>query len=137
MMSHIPNVLKPITIEELHYPYEMKSNAQLIEFANFMVRPPPSKPVEIFMICDIIQCLITFIACANVMAKKGRLRQVQLVTLRKSPYGTFIVPNAVWIMLAGTCIYLLSWIGFCGWMVFTQWTNRPFTEWLWYIPFPW
>ncbi|SPO26986.1 related to membrane protein Dik6 [Ustilago trichophora] len=94
-------LMRPITPEELHYPYPMETNAQLIDFANLMLRPPPSKAVEVFMIIDIIQCIITLIGCAHVVVKKGRMRDVEIFKLRKSPYGTFIVPNAVWVLLTG------------------------------------
>lgn len=130
-------MMRPITPEELHFPYPMETNAQLIDFANLMLRPHPSKAVKVFMIIDIIQCVITFIACAHVVAKKGRMRDAKIFTLRKSAYGTFIVPNAVWVLLTGVCTYLLVWAGFCSWIVYAQRTNRPLAEWLWFIPFPW
>ncbi|SPO27333.1 related to membrane protein Dik6 [Ustilago trichophora] len=97
MFYNVPmRMMRPITPEELHFPYPMETNAQLIDFAKFMVRPTLSKPVQVFMIIDIIQCVITFIGCAHVVVKKGRMRDVKIFTLRKSAYGTFIVPNAVW-----------------------------------------
>ncbi|KAJ1577068.1 hypothetical protein NDA11_004129 [Ustilago hordei] len=136
-MSHVPMMLRPIKPEDLVFPHEMNTNRDLLAFANLMIRPPPSKPVEIFMICDIVQCLITLFACTNVMVKKGRMRDFRIITLRKSPYGTFIVPNAIWILLTGMVVYLVEWTVFCTWIVFVQKTNRPLAEWLWYIPFPW
>ncbi|SPC61344.1 related to membrane protein Dik6 [Ustilago sp. UG-2017b] len=136
-MSHVPMMLRPIKPEDLVFPHEMNTNRDLLAFANLMIRPPPSKPVEVFMICDIVQCLITLFVCANVMVKKGRMRDFRIITLRKSPYGTFIVPNAIWILLTGMVLYLVEWTVFCTWIVFVQKTNRPLAEWLWYIPFPW
>lgn len=136
-MSHVPMMLRPIKPEDLAFPHEMNTNRDLLAFANLMIRPPPSKPVEVFMICDIVQCLITLFACTNVMVKKGRMRDFRLITWRKSPYGTFIVPNAIWILLTGVVVYLVQWTVFCTWIVFVQKTNRPLAEWLWYIPFPW
>lgn len=136
-MFSIPMMMRTITVNDVQFPQEFKTNRDLLTFANLIIRPPPSKPVEFFMICDIIQCLLTFIACANVMVKKGRMQDVRLVTLRKSPYGTFIVPNAVWTLLSGVVIYLLTWMGFCSWILFVQETDRPIAEWVWFIPFPW
>ncbi len=136
-MSHIPNMFRTITVDELTFPSAMKTNRELLAFADLMIRPPASQALEVFMGFDILQSLITFIVCAHVMIKKGRMRDVRIFTLRKSPYGTFIVPNAVWTLLAGVCTYLVSWAGFCAYIVFIQETDRPLAEWLFYIPFPW
>lgn len=136
-MVWLPNLLRPIRPDEWHFPYEFKTNRELIAFGNSMLRPHPSKAVEIYMICDVVQCLITFCACAYTLAKKGRMRNIRLFALRKSPYGTFIVPNAVCVLLTGVSVYLLMWAGFCIWIVWVQKSDHPLFEWLWFIPFPW
>lgn len=115
----------------------MKTNAQALAFSNNTIRPPPSNALEIYMICDVVQCILTFFAIANVLLKKGRLRTLRLFTMRKSPYGTFIVPNAIVVLLIGVSVYLLSWSGFCSYIVWVQKTDHPLAEWLWFIPFPW
>lgn len=136
-MVFLPSLVRRIRPEDLHYPYEMETNRQFIAFANGMLRPRPSSAVEIYMLCDVVQCLITFIACVNVLVKKGRLRNLRIFSLRKSGHGTFIVPNAVVVLLIGVCVYLLEWAGFCSYIVWVQKTDRPVFEWLWFIPYPW
>ena len=137
-MLRLPNMFKAIRLDELQYPYEMKTNAQLIDFANTMIRPRPSRPVEIYMILDIAQSLFTFGVCAYVMLKRGRMKDARFFTFRKSPSGTFIVPNAILVVLSLFGCYLLSWMIFSAWIVFgVQFRNRPLVEWLFYIPLPW
>ncbi|CDW97108.1 hypothetical protein [Sporisorium scitamineum] len=109
-MWHIPNFFKTIPLEQVHLPYEMRTNAELLAFANAYFRPRPSRPLEIYMICDIAQSIITFCCCSYVMLRKGRMKDARLVTLCQSPYGRFLVPN---------------------------FTHRPLAEWLFYIPLPW
>lgn len=136
-MVRIPNLTRSIRLDEFHMPSGIATNAQLIDFANSIIRPHPSKAVEIYMLCDVVQCLITFVACAYVLMKKGRLQNVRIFTLRTSPHGTFIVPNAICVLLTGVCVYLLMWAGFCSWIVWVQRTDHPLFEWLWFIPYPW
>ena len=137
-MSYVPsNLLRLFAIDELHFPYEMKTNAQLIEFSNLLLRPRPSQAVEALMMVDIVQSVLTLALCARVVIQKRRIQDLRVFTLRESPYGTFVVPNAVWVLLVGVCTYLLGWAGFCSYIVFVQKTNRPLKEYLWFIPFPW
>lgn len=136
-MFYFPDLLHTIRPDELHWPYEMKTNRDLLDFANGMLRPAPSTAVEIFMLCDVVQCLLTLGALLYTLAKKGRVRNLSIFSLRKSPYGTFIVPNAVVAMLSGMCIFLTTWAGFCAYIVWVQRSDHPLADWLWFIPYPW
>ncbi|EST07393.1 hypothetical protein PSEUBRA_003214 [Kalmanozyma brasiliensis GHG001] len=136
-MVRIVNKFRAFTVDEFHFPHEMKTNGDLIRFAKPLLCPKPSKAVEIYMILDIIQSVMTFALCMSVMFKKGRTKNFRIFTLRKSPHGTFIVPNAIVWLLGLVSIYLLAWAGFCSYILFVQETGRPLIEWLWYIPLPW
>ncbi|SJX62616.1 related to membrane protein Dik6 [Sporisorium reilianum f. sp. reilianum] len=87
-MLRVPQFFKVFTPDDIRFPHEMQTNAELIAYANWMLRPKPSKPVEIYMICDIIQSVFTFGACAYVMLKKGRMKDARFLTLCKSAWGT-------------------------------------------------
>lgn len=136
-MSYVPNLDKPISTTQLTFPHAMRTNSDLLLFANSILRPRPSKAVEIYMILDVIQSFCTFCLCALVIFKRGRVKDFRIISLRKTPYGTFIVPNAVWWMLALIAVYLAGWAGFCSWILWVQETDRPLVEWLWYVPLPW
>lgn len=137
-MLYIPNLFKTIPVEAVKIPAWIHTNADLIDYANGLLRPCPSSSIEIYMICDIVQSIITFCCCAYVMLKKGRMKDARFVTLCRSPFGTYIVPNVIWTLLSLFGVYLVSWgMGFCSWIIYVQWTDRPLVEWLWYIPLPW
>lgn len=129
-MVFLPNLLCQIHPDDLHYPYNMTTNGELLDFANSMLRPHGSTAVEVFMGCDIFQCLVTFSVCLYTLAKKGRMRNLSLFSLRKSPCGTFIVPNAVVVFLVGVCIFLITWSGFCGYIIWVQKSDHPLFYWL-------
>ena len=133
----VPSLIHQIQLDELVYPHEMKTNRELIQFANQMIRPAPSLAVEIFMLCDIVQCMIAVAGCTRILVQKGRMSSLRFFSLRKGPHGTFIVPNCVIMLIAGTNIYAAAWAGFCAWIIFVQKSGRPLIDWLWYIPLPW
>lgn len=136
-MWDVPNMFRTIRPEELHMPPEANTNAAVMDVVRNIIQPNSSIAVEMFMICDAAQCLATTWMCMCVLVKKGRMRSIRLFTLKKSPYGTFIVPNAICILLVGTCIYLLTWAGYCGYIVYIQKTDRPLVDWVWFVPYPW
>lgn len=132
-----PNLFKTITVDQLSYPYEMKTNSMLLSFANAGIRPRHTKAVENYMIFDIVQSVFSFALCASVLFKKGRVKKARIITLRRSPYGSFIVPNAIWWILALLSAYQMSWSGFCAYIIYIQRTSRPLAGWLFYVPLPW
>lgn len=129
-MSSLPNLLRTIHPGYVPFIDGARTNRELLDFANKMLRPPGNDAVEIYMLLDVAQCLITFSACAYTLSKKGRMRKIAIVSLRKTPDGTFIVPNAVLAFLVGVCIFLLDWAGFAIYIVWVQKTNHLTSDWL-------
>ncbi|SPO26985.1 related to membrane protein Dik6 [Ustilago trichophora] len=134
-MWYAPDLVRTIRLDEFDFPHQFKTNGELVDWSNSVFRPNPSLAVEVYMLFDVAQCIATFSFIAYVLFKKGR--RVRLFMLRKSPYGTFIVPNAICVLLAGAAVYLLQWAAFCVYIVWVQKSNHPYFEWLWFIPFPW
>ncbi|KAJ9480342.1 hypothetical protein PHBOTO_003577 [Pseudozyma hubeiensis] len=130
------DLFRPLTIDELHFPPELKTNDDLYAFYKDLIRPRPNLAVQVYMLVDIVQSAITASFCLNVMFKKGRMRETDIVTLRRSPYGAFVVPNAVWILLIFITIYLVGWAGFCSYMFYVSFTDLPLIDYLFYIPNP-
>ncbi|KAJ9480319.1 hypothetical protein PHBOTO_003570 [Pseudozyma hubeiensis] len=131
------NFFQPIPLDRLILPEWVKTNGDLLAFINLIIRPRPNKALLSYMMIDIVQSIGTAIFCAYVMLKKGRARDARLVTFRQSPYGTFIVPNAVWSMMIMITIYLLGWAGFSTYIFYISVVDLPLLEWLFYIPVPW
>lgn len=48
-----------------------------------MILPRPSKAVQVYMVLDVIQSLVTAGLCANVILKKGRARSTRFIMLRR------------------------------------------------------
>lgn len=132
-----PNLFKTIPIDRLVIPEWVKTNRDLLAFINLVIRPRPTKALLSYMMIDVVQSIGTAIFCAYVMLKKGRAHDTRLVTFRKSPYGTFIVPNAVWSMMIMITIYLLGWAGFSTYIFYISVVDLPMLDWLFYIPVPW
>lgn len=118
-------------------PSALTSNGALYDFTDRLLRPGLDPGIEVFMLCDVVQCILTCSLCCYTMLSKGRARKISLFSLRRSPHGTFIVPNAVCVLLLGVCLYLAIWSGYCSFIVAMQRTKHSYAHWLWFIPYPW
>lgn len=137
-MSNVPNLFRTIHPDNLHLPHHATlTNGALYDFMNPLLRPGLSIGVKVFMLCDVVQCLVTFGVCSYVVFRKGRARKMTLFSLRRSQYGIFIVPNAVCILLFGVCVYLLFWSGYCTYIVAMDMMGRTYADIVWLIPYPW
>lgn len=131
------NLFRAFTPDDFVWRHDITTNADLLAFIHSMILPRPSKAVQVYMVLDVIQSLVTAGLCANVILKKGRARSTRFIMLRRSAYGTFIVPNAICIMVAMVGIYLVGWAGFCSYMFYIFDRDLPLIEWVFYIVCPW
>ncbi|TKY86249.1 hypothetical protein EX895_005074 [Sporisorium graminicola] len=136
-MWYLPNFFRNVTVEQVHLPYEMRTNAEVLAYANAYFRPRPSRPVEIYMMCDIAQSIITFCCCTYVLLKKGRMKDARIVTLCQSPSGVYIVPNVIFTLVGMFSVYLCTFAIFCAYILYVQFSQHPLGDWLFYIPLPW
>ncbi|GAC94447.1 hypothetical protein PHSY_002018 [Pseudozyma hubeiensis SY62] len=130
------NLFRPLTVDDFQFPPELNTNADLYTFYKNLIRPQPSLAVQVYMLVDTVQSVFTASFCLHVMFKRGRMRETNFVTLRRSRHGAFVVPNAVWVMLIFIAIYLIGWAGFCSYMFYVSFTDLPLINYLFYIPNP-
>lgn len=132
-MSHIPPLFRTIKVTDLTYPHEMKTNADLVDFAALMLFPKATKSLHDFMVWDVLVCLLTALGCIFVFVRKGRMRELRFFTLRRSSYGTFIVPSSVWIFLSGIFAYLLVWAGYVIYLMFCSTKGFSISKFSWFF----
>lgn len=133
----------PIRLSSAIHPSSMtflhrgQTQAQVVSTLHRAIYNPLPRSNRYFLLVSETQVIITFAVCAYMLAKKNSLGKLWLMTRRDSPYGTFWVSNAVFMLVTTVTTYLVAW-GIMALVVpIFSIVNISSLEWWWVVPLPW
>ncbi|PWY97723.1 hypothetical protein BCV70DRAFT_233545 [Testicularia cyperi] len=132
--------LQPIRASGFVFPDAIETNDDLVRFSHHLLRPRIVKPVLGVLIFTEIESVVTICACILILYKKSQTGKLWLFQTRKSTHGTFVVPNTVTTLVAGTIAYIICYLMWGASVIHYYHSNPAETfvlDCLWMMPGPW
>ncbi|KAJ9474672.1 Protein phosphatase 2c [Pseudozyma hubeiensis] len=114
-----------------------QTRLQLANALSTSIHMPTSHSGRIWLLASVSQVAFTFILCAIMLYRKRVLGEIWAFTQRKSQTGTFLVPNAVFVLCITVALYVLAWAITALVVISFAFAHVPTLQWYWIIPLPW
>ncbi|PWY97722.1 hypothetical protein BCV70DRAFT_44580 [Testicularia cyperi] len=130
-------IVSAFSVADLVFPGPIETNSDLIDFFDRLMKPRLATSTMGMLVATEVECAVTLLVCGFLLLKKRQMGKLWLFAVRRSTYGSFIVPNTVTVLVGGVAVYLLGWLALVGVIVIYTNQNAYMLDWLWVVPAPW